>query len=158
MHSRTKRIINESWFFNIEHSQTFLCTYEQLFRWDLRNSVDLQLLPLLFVEEISEFILLFIIIWQTIPRADPNPSLTVSLYDSRNVISDAVRIIFIMLINCKWIPIVLVYSVISCEPHIASLVLIDREYSTLWQSFINRDIGEVDLLRNIRKSIINPCA
>ena len=156
VHSGTKRIINESWFFNIEHSQTFLCAYKQLFRWDFCNTIDLLPFAFFLVEEISEFVFFFVIIWQTIPRTDPDTSLTVSFYDSWNVISNTVRILFIMLINCKWIPVILVYSIIGREPHITSLVLIDRKYGALWQSFVNRNIREVNLLRNFRKNAINP--
>ena len=32
MHGRTKRILHKFGFFYVEHNQTFLCTYKQLFR------------------------------------------------------------------------------------------------------------------------------
>ena len=87
--------------------------------------------PILFIEEVLEYVFFLIITGQTITCTNPYASLTVCFYNTGDVVGDTVRVILIMLINRKCISVVFVNSVISGKPHIAPFILIDGKHRTL---------------------------
>ena len=104
MHCRAEYVVYKTGCGDVEHSQSFERADKQPLRRKFHNAVDLQVLAVLFEEEVLE-------------------PLAVGHNNAGDVVGDAVGVVFIVLIYGKCVSVVLVDAVVGGEPHIAELVL-----------------------------------
>lgn len=123
VHGRAEYVVYKTGCGDVEHSQSFERADKQPLRRKFHNAVDLQVLAVLFEEEVLELVFFLVIIRQTVAGADPYTPLAVGHNNAGDVVGDAVGVVFIVLIYGKCVSVVLVDAVVGGEPHIAELVL-----------------------------------
>ena len=105
----------------------------------------MQALAVLFIGKVLEFILVLIVVRQSVASTDPHASLAVGHDNAGYVVGNAVRVVLIVLVDCERVSIVFIDTVISGKPHIPELVLCYGEYGALRQAVVNGNIREVYL-------------
>ena len=123
VHCRAEYVVYKTGCGDVEHSQSFERADKQPLRRKFHNAVDLQVLAVLFEEEVLELVFFLVIIRQAVAGADPYTPLAVGHNNAGDVVGDAVGVVFIVLIYGKCVSVVLVDAVVGGEPHIAELVL-----------------------------------
>jgi hypothetical protein len=77
-------------------------------------------------------------------RSDPEHAGRVLEEGPDPVVTQAVRIVRVVLVHCETVPVILVESVVGAKPHEALAILEDAVHGTVRESVFNRDALETE--------------